>query len=286
MQLTISVPGDEAVVLGAFQRPSEVPEEPDLPRLRRGSGGGPARVGPGAVWMQLALARPDALVPCTADKLLNRYVRPLLRALTRTTNVPVHYFGRDWVSAVHRPIALVSFAHEASSGRCLFEAFVAVNASVALSERSSFRGQRAATCDEVSGRAIEPSAVLEAIVEAYAGEGTTIEALARAEVAFAARDEAIVGSRPPWSVVREEAIGDLGAGRDPLGRIEIGGELMASSDAISRLRDDLAALPPGASSDDVGRVVDAAMTEGGAVLFGVRSLASIRDAIVQAQNIA
>jgi hypothetical protein len=281
-ELTIAIPTDEAILLGAFQRPSEVLEEPALPRLRRGSGGGAARVGPGTIWMQLALAHPGALVPCTPDKLLNRYVRPLLRALTRATRVPARYFGRDWISASHRPIALVSFAHEAVTGKSLFEAIIAVNHSVTLSSRSSFRGRPSATCDEISGRPIDPSAVVETIVDAYAAEATDLQDVGSADVAFATEDDAVVVPAPPWAVIREEAIGTLAAGRDPAGRLEIGGELMASRDAMTRLRDDLAKLPSGATPDDVGRVVDDALTGHGAITFGVRSLASIRDAIVEA----
>src|SRR5690348_15410474 len=85
---------DEAVVLGTFQRPSEIATND--PIVARGSGGGAARVSPGTVWLQLALGRPDALVPCSAEKLINRYVRPLLKALTHVSSVPASYFGRDW----------------------------------------------------------------------------------------------------------------------------------------------------------------------------------------------
>ncbi len=287
-ELTVAVPNDEAIVLGAFQRGSDVSREAggDLPRLRRGSGGAAARVGPGMVWMQIALARPDALVDAAADKLLNRYVRPLLRALTRVLRVPASYFGRDWISASHRPIGLVSFAHEASTGKSLFEAFIAVTAPVALAERASFRGRPQATCAIVHGGALDPVHVLEVIVDAYAAEAKAIVDVGAADVAFVTTEEVIVKDGPPWSVVSEEAIGDISVGRDPAGRLEVGGELMASRDALARLRDALAALPAGASQEDIGRVVDEAMTGGGAVSFGVRSLASIRDAIVRAQNIA
>jgi hypothetical protein len=57
---------------------------------------------------------------------------------------------------------------------------------------------------------------------------------------------------------------------------------MASRDAVARLEAAVAALPPGASSDDVGRAVDESLATGGAVTFGVRSLVTIRDVIVEA----
>ncbi|MCW5833524.1 MAG: hypothetical protein KIS78_14065, partial [Labilithrix sp.] len=72
------------------------------------------------------------------------------------------------------------------------------------------------------------------------------------------------------------------AGRDVDGRLRVGGELMASRDALARLEDLVASLPPDAGEDDVGRAVDEALTTRGAVTFGVRSLASVRDAILDA----
>ncbi len=283
VELTVAVPTDEAIVLGAFQRGSEVDALPALPRLRRGSGGGAAHVGPGTVWIQLALRRPDALVPCTPDKLLSRYVRPLLGALTRVTRTPAHYFGRDWVSASHRPIALVSFAHEASSNTCMFEAIVGVNAVVALGDRASFRGRSPVTCNQICGRTIDPSSVLESIVVAY-GVDSEIVDVGHADVAFAERSEVVVGAAPSWTVIREEAIGTLAAGRDASGRLEVGGELMASRDAMERLRDEIAKLSPTATPDEIGSVVDDALTGHGAITFGVRSLASIRDALLDTRR--
>src|SRR5690349_18156931 len=70
--LVIGAPSDEALVLGAFQRKSELSSDAPLPLFRRGSGGGVVRVGRGSLWLQLVLVRPDALVACSPDKLLNR----------------------------------------------------------------------------------------------------------------------------------------------------------------------------------------------------------------------
>jgi lipoate-protein ligase A len=100
-ELVVSVPRDEAIVLGSFQRGSEVSS--DLPIVRRGSGGAACRVGPGSVWVQLFFSSLE--VP--PDKILNRLVRPLLRAMTKT-GAHAHYFGRDWVSVDHRPAAMVA----------------------------------------------------------------------------------------------------------------------------------------------------------------------------------
>jgi hypothetical protein len=286
-RLVVGIPNarsGEALVLGAFQRSSEMASTETRPLLRRGSGGASAVVGPGTVWIQLVLARPDALVAaCTPEKLLNRHVRPLLRAITRVASIPASYFGRDWVSVAHRPAALVAFGHDAATARCLFEAIVAVSTPFAPSVRPSFLGKEPATLEEIAGRPIDAVAVADAIASAYRGIASDVHEL---ELPAPARTSElpVVESEPEWRARREEAIGTVAAGRDASGRLRVGGELMASRDAIARLEDLVAALPPDASPDDVGRAVDEALTTRGAITFGVRSLTSIRDVILDAQK--
>jgi hypothetical protein len=281
--LTVAEPQDAAVVVGAFQRSSEIVGANERPILRRGSGGAACLVGPGTVWIELALARSDALVACTPDKLLNRYVRPLLRAITGVTSVPANYFGRDWISAAHRPIALVSFGHEATTNAALFEAVVAVDAPFAIGARASFLGKEPATLGAIAARPVTCGALVDRIVEGYSALATTVVEVADDPPPLEAVRER-VGPESPWSSTREEAIGLVAAGRDETGRLRVGGELIASGDAVARLEDLLAKLPDEASADDVGRLVDEALTTRGAVTFGVRSLASIRDVIVEARQ--
>ncbi|HVJ91008.1 MAG TPA: hypothetical protein VM580_14490 [Labilithrix sp.] len=230
--LTVGVPSDEAVVLGAFQRESELSaSEARAPVVRRGSGGGWAWVGPGSVWLQLALARADALVSCTPDKLLNRYVRPLLRAATGLLSVPVSYFGRDWVSAAQRPVALVAFAHDSGTNQALFEAIVAVRTPFASAGRPSFLGKTPATLEELAGRSLDPESVATRFVDGYRSLAASV---LDAGTTFPVGEE-VAPSAVAWEAVREEAIGLIGAGRDESGRLRVGGELMASQDAILRL---------------------------------------------------
>ncbi len=284
--LLIGSPTDEALVLGAFQRASEVEERSEAPIVRRGSGGGAARVGAGSVWLQLALARPDALVACTPDKLLNRYVRPLLRALTKSVSTPASYFGRDWISAAHRPVALVAFAHEAQTGAALFEAIIAVGTPFSAGARPSFLGKTPATLEAVAGRTIDRANVADAIAEAYATAATTTTESASTGAAPTPTSSGaeLVGSEPVWAATRQEAIGLVAAGRDASGKLRVGGELMASSDAVARLEDRVASLPANASEAEIGHIVDESLTTGGAMVFGVRSLASIRDVVVEARR--
>lgn len=255
-RLGVAYPADAATLLGAFERGS-------TDALRRGSGGHTVLVGPGALWVQLVLERSEH----PADKLVNRHVRPLLRALTRSTSVPAHWFGRDWISMGHRPVGFVGFAHEAASGRCMLEAIVAVGAPFSAPDRASFMSKEPATLDELAGRAVDRGALVANVVDAYASTASP-------------RDDwptssATVTPEPPWAATCEEAIGVIAAGKDAAGRIRVGGELMSSRDAIARLEDAVA------RGDDLDRAVDDAFTSGGATIFGVRSLASIRDLIAR-----
>jgi hypothetical protein len=273
-RLVVGVAGDRATVLGAFERA-------DSPgAYRRGSGGGAALVEPGTVWVQLALKRCDVLVPCTADKLLNRYVRPLLRALTKVTGVPVNYFGRDWVSAAHRPVGLVGFAHDAGSGRCLFEAIVGVGAPPALAGRSSFLGKEPAALTDVAKgakKAVTPEAVAAAVVDAYATIASGLE-----QISAQVNPAETCSVEPPWFATCEESIGLISAGPDARNRFRIGGVLMASRDAVDRLE---VALQTASLNSPVGPLVDVSLGREGAVVFGVRSFASIRDVVENALRI-
>src|SRR5262245_15360701 len=98
-ELVIARASSDAVLLGAFQRGTEV--DTPLAVFRRGSGGAALRVGEGTLWVSLALARPSALVACENAKIVNRYVRPLLREITKL-GAPARYFGRDWISVAQR----------------------------------------------------------------------------------------------------------------------------------------------------------------------------------------
>ena len=137
-----------ATVLGAFQRHHGALPSP--PIVRRISGGAFVRVDRGTLHVVLALARPAALVACDARHIVNRYVRPLLRALTKSGAL-AHYFGRDWVSVAKRPVGQVGFAHDSRTGRAVFEAFVAVTHAFAPAGRASFLGKEPATLEAVTG---------------------------------------------------------------------------------------------------------------------------------------
>jgi hypothetical protein len=289
-ELLLATVGDEAVVLGALQRASELgaADAPSRALLRRGSCGAEAMVGAGSLWVQLALVRSDALVRCEPSRLLNRYVRPLLRALTKVGAL-AHYFDRDWISAGKRPVAMIAFAHDAATGRALVEAIIGVRTPFAIRARPSYLGKAPATLADI-GASVELARLGDAIAGAYASAyGRTIVEMPgfkRDSPHSPAPTDAAAGdlrAEPAWSATRDEAIGVVGAGRDARGRMRVGGELLASRDAITRLEERLAAA---GSSDaaEIGALVDASLGAPDVALVGVRALSSLRDVIVDASR--
>jgi hypothetical protein len=274
-ELTVARPTSEAVLVGAFGRGAGINARYTL--FRRGSGGAPARIGPGTLWVSLALRRPNALVACDAGKIVNRYVRPLLRALGKT-GAPARYFGRDWIDVAHRPVAAVGFAHDAATNRAQLEAFVAVRTPFALGPRGSFLGKSPATLEEVAGEPVDLDALSATVRDAYAN------AYAREPVEVALEAVTIepedARADPPWRASIAEVIGEISAGPDARGRFRVGGDLLASRDAIAALEARLV----GASDDDVPRIVNATLAAPGVVVDGVKSLESIARAILAARR--
>jgi len=268
-ELVVIAPSTSAVLLGAFQREHETAGAWGAePRARRGSGGGAVRVGPGVLYVGLLLPHPGALAPANEAQILNRAVRPMLRALTKT-GVLTHYFGRDFLSAKKHPVASVSYGHDARTRRTLVETFVSVTALAQL-PRASFEGKSPATLADLRGAPIDLGALATRIAEEHglplaapAGVGArTLEAAA-----------------PPWTARVDEAIGPLHAGFDHAGHLRLGGELMASRDRIVWLEERAAH----AAEDTLDALVDEALAAPGVALFGVKSLRSVRDVLLAAR---
>ncbi len=274
-ELWTAVTRDEALVLGAFQRSAGLPD--GIPRVQRGSGGPTVRIGPGTVHVALALAHPGALTPCDEKRIVNRAVRPLLRALTRTGAL-AHFFGRDWVSVQHRPAAWVGFAHDATTHRTLFEAFVAVRTPFHVTDRPAFLGKAPGTLEEILGKPIEAGRLVDAIVNAYVASWavTPVESAPPTAPAPATTDRQHADDLP-WAATATEVIGPLGAGPDSRGVFRIGGDLLVSRDALARLE----AAAPQTPDEALGTLVDETLAAPGVALDGVRSLTSVRDVIAR-----
>jgi len=179
-----------------------------------------------------------------------------------------------------RPVAWVGFAHDAGTGRASFEAFVAASTPFAREGRASFLGKAPATVEEMVGKPTNLESLAGAIAAAYAGAYGALEggtALAHPPACPPADDET------PWRATVEEAIGVIGAGPDASGAFRLGGELLASRDAIEALERALASLPAAADEATVARAIDATLGAPGAAVHGLRSLSSVLDVVMRAR---
>ncbi len=265
--LTVSIAREEGVFLGSFQRLSDDPRA----RFVRASGGSALLVAPDTIHVALALSTHEAFVRCEPTQILNRYVRPLLRALTKS-GVVANYFGRDWISVAHRPAASVGFAHDSTTGRTSFEAFVAVNTPLWGGGKVSHLGKIPASMSELIGKTIDAERVAEAIASSYVGAFGPLPSIDATAVAPP------IPSAPPWKASALEAIGAVSAGADEAGAMRVGGEWMVSADALASLEASLVDCP----GSEIGQRVDAALASPSVAIFGVRSLTSIADVIARA----
>ena len=283
-ELWVAIASTGALLLGAFQRDAGLPDV-ELPLLRRGSGGPEVRIGPGTVHVALALSHPGALVPCDEKRIVNRSVRPLLRGLTKTGSL-AHFFGRDWISVGNRPVGWVGFAHDSTSRRTVFEAFIAVQTPFALDQRPSFLGKSPATLDTLAGGIVSARRIADAIVESYVaasgGEAADLPGPAGAHGPHGAKEgNEDARADPPWTATRVEAIGSVGAGRDARGNFRVGGDLLVSRDALARLETRIDVT----SDPEIGALVDETLGAPGVAIDGIRSLKSVRDVILDARRV-
>lgn len=277
-ELRLSLIEGDAIALGAFQRAKEVDANGSLV-LRRVSGGPPLALRDGTIHLALALANPAALAACDPPRLVNRYVRPLLRALS-TFGAKGAFFGRDWVSVAHRPAAWIGFAHDATTGRAVIEAVVSVKAPFTVSDASyaSFLDKTAITLEEATGRSLAMDDVARAIALAYAKDYDGMERETAEPMALPLP----VHADPMWRATLGEVIGIVGAGRDRNGVFRVGGELLASRDAVASLERAIAGFDDSTELDAIGAAVDRTLVKPGTALHGIRSLKSVRDVIAAA----
>jgi hypothetical protein len=270
----------EALVLGAFERADGAHVSPVF---QRGSGGASVLVAPGTIHVALVLRHSAELTECAPDKIVNRYVRPLLRALTGL-GATARYFGRDWISVEHTPVAWVGFGHDATTGRSLFEAFVAGERAFAPAGRPTFMGKEPGTLRDVVQRSTPPARIVEAVVTAY-GRAYGEELVRRSGEPPAlgpgvpgGHDD--VPDETPWRATSEDVMGTVGAGPDREGRLRIGGALFASRDALHGIEVRASSIGPDAA--EMVRMVDEVFQQAGVVLHGVRSPRTLSDLLLRA----
>lgn len=271
-ELWLLEPTTSGTLYSALQASSEAPDT-----FRRASGGAEAELGPGILHVLLSLPNPSVFEPIRVDAIVNRHVRPLLRAISRTGAI-AHYFGRDWISARHRPVALIGFAHESATQRTLVEAFVAVNRHPNPRSRGSYLGHDPATLADLLHRSIDIGEVADRVEEAVLdAHGLTAEERPLPELSA---PEPPCAPRPrEWTRTHEEAIGPISIGVDAGARIRIGGELCVSFDALTALEAKLEMIDR-EDADVVSRVVQEALGTTKVALFGVRSLDTIVSLVI------
>lgn len=237
--LVVAVASEDARLAGAYERrPAGVGgaggADDGGPSVVRGTGGPSLRVGPGLVHLVLRLASPSALVD-DADpaRLVNRMVRPLLRALAFERTGAI-YGGRDHVLAARRPVAWVGFAHDGGTDRCAFEAVVGVTAPAWLAPSLALGG-RDATSLRALGDARSPEAVAARVAAGYLGAFPSLRD-ARGDVdAEPAPAPPAPPDAPPWAVRCDLPFGLVGLARRADGGLDLGGEITGSRDALARL---------------------------------------------------
>ena len=145
--LSVSVVHGPAVILGAMQRTGRVVDLRACERagaavLRRATAGTAAWIGEAGILVALALPHVAAIAEdATARTLLNRNVRPFLRAFTRA-GAMAHYFGREWISVRKRPAALVGF-DVTRKGAVLIEVMMGFEQAIALPVELATSDERA-----------------------------------------------------------------------------------------------------------------------------------------------
>ncbi|AKU91003.1 hypothetical protein [Vulgatibacter incomptus] len=294
----------EAVLLGRHQRAASALARAGLEErsvARRSGGGRAIRAGDGTIGVLLALPRMGALLqdPATADKLINRYVRGLNVGLTLAgAGSGAHYFGRDFVSAEGRQIAVVS-QDGLASGAVLFEAVVAVSRPLALPDGldgypehgdPKAGGPPHGTLAELWKSPHDLEALAESIATGY-GRSLGCETALVQEGGL--REEPVV----PDVAEDEAGFADSGVADIPIGFAEALVRRDGDRIAEVRLRGDFIAPAfvlrgleralEGTSLeyDAIGRVVDGAFREPHAAILGVRGLRILPDAILAAAGL-
>ena len=293
-----------AVVVGAYQNArqalrAEAFDAIALPVVRRTTGGATVFAAPGVLYAALALQHASALMTCPPGRILNRNVRGLLAGI-RGLGVPVHYFGRDFVSAGAEPCAYVGWS-EGSDGRVLLEFFIGLETVFSLPaeldgyperREPALRGKTPTTL-RAHGATVTASGLLTGIADGYAkAHGVMFEsALAPGDAAGVLSERngprvSFVGAPPlQWSQPREEAIGFVSAGvevatDERLGAFELCGDFFQHSACAEQLAVRLLGQVPTLAT--VGAALDSVYGVRPGLIEGVRSLNSLRDAIIDA----
>ncbi|MCC6994088.1 MAG: hypothetical protein IT370_05605 [Deltaproteobacteria bacterium] len=284
----------QGLLLGRYQRAArfdlEAARAAGLTLARRVGGGRALVAGQGTVGVLLAVPPGGAgLLPAVvaADKVLNRYVRGLLRGIG-LLGAPAHYFGRDFVTADHRQIGRIS-QDGGPDGSVLFEAVVALERNLEVAPElmpgvvpvaPSASAPAPVALADLTCRLRRFDEVADQLALGYAStygqERAAIEAPAEApapELSPAPIGPVGPAVNIPIGVLEAELA--LHAGTISAARLH--GDFIATSFAIAALEAGLVGCPldPGALAPRI----DAALMAPHAAIVGLRDLASVLTAL-------
>jgi hypothetical protein len=279
-RLTVAVGEDRepALALAHFDRADPAGVDASnttggLVRRFRETGGKAVRVGPGLLRIVVRFPMDGGFVP-DAARILNRAVRPLLRAL-RSLLPLTHYFGRDVVTskvgAVRHAIAAVAFAHDGASGQGTFEAVLSTRPGLAP------RADLSALADVLPERPDGwETKISDAISQSYEREGAIRVPLEPLSA------QGADGPTTPWDHLEHaEPVGmRVGASVAPLA---VGGDFFVSTDWLIGIRAALAALPRPTTEAAVRAVLEEDPPEAnGDVLLGIEGPHVLSQALLTA----
>lgn len=300
--LVIAELAGPALLLGRHQRAASAVDLPAaLARgarpLRRVGGGRALLAGEGIVGLFLytPAGAPLSAAPFPPDRTTNRYVRGLLAALRSLGARQAAWFGRDFVSASGRRLAVVS-QEGTPDGALALEAFLSVSRPLepppgVLRERphSDPRagGPASIPLAELAGRTPGFDEIAAALMAGWGGPGDpepVMGALVEADLPPAEEDEAGLSTSGPVEIPIGflEALAGAAAGRLVGPRLR--GDFIAPAAAVSALEAALDGAPLEAA--EVGRRVNEAFHQPGAFLQGVKDLGSVAGAVLAAGRLA
>jgi len=293
-----------ALMLGRHQRAASAVDLAaariqGVPPLRRAGGGRTLLVGDGSVGLFLHTppGAPLAAAPFPPERTTNRYVRGLLAALRSLGAHQAAWFGRDFVSAGGRRLAVVS--QEGTPGGALaLEAILPISRLLdpppeLLRSRphSDPRagGPAAISLAELASRTPSFDEVAAALMAGWGGSGGQLPepvegALPERELPPAEEDETGLSSSGLVEIPIGflEALSAAAAGR--LAGPRLRGDFIAPAAAVAALEASLDGAP--IEGDELGRRIDAAFHQPGAFLQGVTGLRTVAQAVLAAGRLA
>ncbi len=281
--------GNPVACLGRWQRATSATSfEPAEEVIRRRTGGVCLSMGAGQVYVAIAAPRWTTLFDTTPRTVLSRWVRPVLRGLSMIAP-GAHYFGRDWITVSHRPVAWVGW-EIAPSGATLLEALVGVSSPFLPPVEASRYPARL----EDPLRDAKPSTLWDVGIQR--GAGDVAERLARGlaegigvpledgDVPLGSIDATPFDPHLVWGWPSEGPIGfaeaGIGISQGTIVRARLAGDFYADSGGVAEVERGLQGLAPDAIS--IGKVVDAVYAGERHHVEGLASHRSIAGAFLRA----